>query len=161
MPGPKSVQLELNDHLGILQSEKVLKMAESGEIRLETVILLDTENSYKIFWRDPQEVENSDLLSTHLKLAKGQMHNWDVTQTRMETGEFLQMSGENPEEFPDKKSVWTWKKLETIWKIWTSDGCHVRVPMTCLPFTVLPALREHPKVPASRNLLQSTMPVVV
>lgn len=79
MPGPKSVQSELNDHMGILQSEKVLKMAESGEIKLETVILLDAENSYKIT-RDPQKVDSSDPLSIHLKLASCQMHNWDITQ---------------------------------------------------------------------------------
>lgn len=78
MPGPKSVQAELNDHLNILQSEKVLSVAEAGELKLENVILLDAEHNYKIT-NDISEVDQNDPLSIHLKLANCRMHNWDVT----------------------------------------------------------------------------------
>lgn len=77
-PGPKSVQAELNDHLNILQSENVLSLYKSGDLKLENVILLDAENNYNIE-RDLQKLDNSDPLSIHLKLANCEMHNWDVT----------------------------------------------------------------------------------
>lgn len=51
MPGPKSVQRELNDHMAVLQSDPVLDMLAASSplpLRLESVILMDEENDYNL-----------------------------------------------------------------------------------------------------------------
>lgn len=48
MPGPKSVQFELNNHLKVLSSSEIVESMRKGETPLESVILLDSENEYDI-----------------------------------------------------------------------------------------------------------------
>lgn len=44
--GPKSVQAELNNHLATLKSEKISALIQANKLKLEHVVLMDSENNY-------------------------------------------------------------------------------------------------------------------
>lgn len=46
MPGPKSVQATLNNHLKVLESDQILNLSASEKLKLRDIILLDSENDY-------------------------------------------------------------------------------------------------------------------
>jgi fatty-acyl-CoA synthase len=75
VPGPKSVQAELNNHTQVLQSSTVCDIfADGQEPRplLEHVVLMDDENEYS-----PAELNNKH----YAKLAKWcQFHDWSATR---------------------------------------------------------------------------------
>lgn len=67
MPGPKSIQAELNNHLEVLQANEIIEMSRSRELMLENVILMDSDRDY-------------DFGSIGFKLANCQLHNWSATE---------------------------------------------------------------------------------
>lgn len=68
MPGPKSVQSELNNHLNVLQSDQIVDLSKAGELQLEHVILMDANTHYKA---------SSDI---NFKLSNCQLWDWSDTQ---------------------------------------------------------------------------------
>lgn len=65
MPGPKSIQAQLNNHIGILHSNEVIELSKSSKSNLTSVILMDNENNY-------------DKLECKLKNCK--IHQWNETE---------------------------------------------------------------------------------
>lgn len=79
MPGPKSVQASLNNHLEVLQSEQIMALDAVKGIQLRDIVLLDSENRYNIKRSGQTSRPGSlDLSSFDLeaKLANCQFHNW-------------------------------------------------------------------------------------
>jgi len=66
LPGHKSVQRELNDHMKILQSQEIVDLTQ-GATKLEHVVLMDGENDY-------------DLSDTSFKLKNCSLNKWSSLQ---------------------------------------------------------------------------------
>lgn len=68
MPGPKSVQAQLNNHVEILHSNEIVELSEkSSKLNLKSVILMDNENDY-----------DDNLLQCKLKDCK--FYQWKDTE---------------------------------------------------------------------------------
>lgn len=75
LPGPKSTQsIELNNHLGLLQSEKIIDISHrEGELFLENVIFMDHDKEYNII---NSNNNNNDKDSIKCLINNCKMYNW-------------------------------------------------------------------------------------
>lgn len=81
--GPKSVQSELNNHFGVLQSDEIVELSKHGDLLLRDVVLMDTDCEYTLSPGGGQD-------SLVNKLSNCLVHNWSATQNDGQIFESLQ-----------------------------------------------------------------------
>lgn len=78
MPGPLSIQADLNDHIQILQSSEIVSMSKAKELLLENVILMDEEIEYEISYSKTGNTVKGDH-KIDFKLENCKLSNWSET----------------------------------------------------------------------------------
>lgn len=81
MPGPMSIQAELNDHMRVLQCSEIVSMSKNKELLLENVILMDEEIQYDISYSggDADTVRGDHRIN--FKLDNCKLSNWKDAQS--------------------------------------------------------------------------------